>query len=202
MGEEVLVELGKRIKRLEEEVELIEERLEREERVGTGDVEVFPTYHIALMALWIVTGIILLAYLGSRVAPTANVPLGLYLLMGLATAGPPLAYVLWRRKPREDPLRKRLTALKLTLAEFYRPLERALRENDREALTLLADRLLEDSRLASAVELANEGNAKLNAYALYLYAFYSPELKPEVEETAKRLSNRPLRLLLLSLLRE
>lgn len=199
--EEVMTEIGKRVKRLEGELELLEKQLERNGDLKPPDVGALSVYYLAFMAIWIITGIILLAYVRSRFSGV-GVPVGLYTLISLATVGPPLAYILWRRTPPEDPLRERLTAVRLTLTEFYRPLEKALKENDRDALLALADRLLEDTRLASAVELANEGNAKLNAYALYLYARYSRELKEEVEETVKELTNKPLRLLLLSLLKE
>ncbi|WP_297507841.1 hypothetical protein [Thermococcus sp.] len=199
---EALEEVERRIKKIEAEIELLEEGLERaESEKKPPKVETTSVYYLAFMAFWAIAGLILLAYMRSRVAPGVRVPIGLYALIALVIFVPPFLYLLMR-KPEEEPAVERISALRLTLSGFYRPLKKALEENDREALTKIADRLLDDPRLASAVELANEGDAKLNAYALYLYARYSPELKGEVEETLERLTNKPLRALLSSVLRE
>ncbi len=199
---EVLREVEKRIKKLEAELELLEEDLERAEMEKKPPKTETPSvYYLTFMAFWAGGGLVILAYMRSRLAPTVTVPIGLYALIALVIFLPPFLYLLMRKQEKE-PAVERISALRLTLSGFYRPLKKALEEDDRKALTRIADRLLDDPRLASAVELANEGDAKMNAYALYLYAHYSPELREEVEEALKKMTNKPLRTLLSSLIRD
>jgi hypothetical protein len=89
---------------------------------------------------------------------------------------------------------------RLLIREFYGPLRKAVEGGDTEALETLAERLLNDSRLAGAMEALNEGDPKLVAYSLLLYSKFSPELRGEVENTVESLTNKPIKALLQSLL--
>ncbi len=201
--EEVLKEIDLRMKRLEAQVELLEEQLERESsrRVPTS-ADKFSLYYLLFMGLWFIIGLLVLLYLHSRVAPGVELSLWLYALIGAVTVGLPLAYLLWPRRPEEIGIEERLAAAKVALKAFYKPLREAVEKNDPGALISLADRLLNDPGLSAAVELANEGDPKVIAYALYLYANYSDELEDDAKETLNLLTNRPVKLLLSSLLRE
>lgn len=201
--EEVLEEIDRRMRRLEAQVELLEEQLERESsrRVPpAGDR--FSLYYMMFMALWFVLGLAVLIYMRDRVAPGVGFSFGIYALVGAVAVGVPLAYLLWPRRSGEAGTEDRLAASKVALEAFYKPLRRAVENGDLDSLRSLADRLLNDPGLSAAVELANEGDPKLMAYALYLYANYTPELKGEAEELLERLTNKPLRLLISSLVEE
>jgi len=118
----------------------------------------------------------------------------------------PLAYALWKSTQRgslESPmdyLSRREKNARIVLNEFYLPLKKALEKGDEEKLHHIADNLLANPRLAKAIEEANEGHPKLMAYALYLYLNRDKDVKEEIEETVKLLRNKPLKVLLLSLI--
>ncbi len=208
MREDVLGEIDRRITRLEELIKLAEERIayleEHSARYAVKRKD-YTLYYLIFMGVWMLLGVLALAALRSDV-PYLNLPLGPYALISIVVLLAPVAYVLWsRREASEDPIREleeRERAAGRVVREFYIPLRTAVERNDTAAMIALADRLLGDPCLAGAVEGVGEGDARLNAYALYLYAKYTPELRGDAEELLERLTNKPLRLLLSSRLKE
>ncbi|WP_297421410.1 hypothetical protein [Thermococcus sp.] len=202
-SDEVLEEIDRRMRRLEAQVELLEAQIERETSNRVPRVEDrFSLYYMLFMALWFVIGLAVLVYIRGRVTQGMKLSLGLYVLVGAVAVGAPLAYLLWPKRFTETKLEERLTAAKVALKAFYKPLKRAVQDGDLDSLRALADRLLNDPQLSTAIELANEGDPKVMAYALYLYADYRPELRDEVEELLGMLTNKPLRRLLSSRIKE
>ena len=56
--------------------------------------------------------------------------------------------------------------------------------------------------LSEGLDILNEGDAELMAYALYLYAYRGPDVADEILDTAERMRNKPLKKLLLLSLEE
>ncbi|NJE60366.1 hypothetical protein [Thermococcus sp. 21S7] len=207
--EEVLAELDKRIKRLEAEVELAEERLRYLEDIGAPARYTTPrgdagsVYYLLLTAVWVLLGFIALMAVGHRLPSGFNIPLLPYAIVVLVVVVLPLAYYyLSRREEPKTPMeeveeRERLA--KLVLSLFYRPLREAVEKDDRKKMESLAEDLLNNPILADAIERTNEGDPRVMAYALYLYAAYRPGLEDEVRETLRAVGNKPLRALLSSL---
>jgi len=198
----VIEEIDRRIRRLEEEMKLIEERMtyleENSVRYEFRRRD-YSVYYLLFMGAWMILGV--LALLAVRKdAPYLNFPLAPYILISLAVLLTPVLYILWsRREAPPDPvgeLAERQRLARRVVKEFYLPLRAAVENNDTRTMMTLANRLLDDPSLANAFERTGEGDAKLSAYALYLYANYSPELDEEVRELLGRLSNKPLRALL------
>ncbi len=201
--EEVLEEIGRRIKRLEAEMELAELSMQRMEKSLRGEevlkkASSYSLYYLLFAAVWIIAGLLFLLALRSRTPAVVNFPIR-YILFFLLIFIIPLAYGLWMNRGGESitvgiELRERWARMVIRL--FYTPLKDALEQGDEEKLEKLADSLLENTELARAVEGVNEGNPKLMAYALYLYLRRSPGLKEEIEETSEKLTNKPLKKLL------
>nr|CRL09156.1 hypothetical protein [unidentified prokaryotic organism] len=210
MHERVIEEIDRRIKRLEAEVEILDrslESLESAPKKFAPKPKNDALYYMVFIGLWMLVGIGVLVYLSrsGRLPGTINVPLLPYVLIALVVLLGGLAYAIWERREREklDPrgeLEEKIRSANLVVKFFYEPLKKALLEDDPSALRVLGDRLLEDPILPSAVEKVNEGDPKKMAYALYLYASYTPEMRDEVENLLEVLGNKPLRVLLEELL--
>jgi hypothetical protein len=201
--EEAIEETEKRIRRLQAEIELLEEELERLE---SGPSKYSPklgresAYYMIFIGVWIVIGILALIYVKSRLPANVSVPLGPYLIVGIIVVFAPIIYLMWEKRSasKNDPkaeIESKIRDRNLVLSLFYEPLKKALEDNDTEALRELADRLLDDPILASAVLNSHEGEPKMMAYALYLYATGEGS-SDEVGELLQTLSNKPLRALL------
>ncbi|ASJ05907.1 hypothetical protein [Thermococcus pacificus] len=208
--DEVLVEIDRRIKRLEAEISMAEERMRYLEEIGAPvkyralQRKDYTVYYLILMGVWIVIGMLALLLMKNRLPYYFNVPLMPYFIIALVLLVAPAVYLIWSRRespptPMED-LEERERLSRVVLNLFYRPLREAVEENDMEKMRALADELLSNPVLASGVERMAEGDPKLNAYALYLYASYTPELESEVRDTIEKLTNRPLKVLLSGLL--
>ena len=212
MGKDgVLAEIDRRIKRLEAEISMAEERMRYLEGIGASTKyrtirrKDYTVHYLILMGAWIITGTLALIFMKNRLPHHLNVPLTPYLLMALVLLVVPGIYLLLARgempsTPMED-LEEREKLARILLNRFYRPLREAVGRDDRERMKVIADELLGNPLLASAIERMAEGDPKLNAYALYLYANYKPGLEDEVSETVEKLTNRPLKALLLELLK-
>ena len=208
--EDVLNEIDKRIKRLEAEIELVEERLRYLEEIGAPSKyrafqrRDYSVYYLLLMGVWILVGFVVLLAIRNRLPYGFEMPLLPYAVIALTIVVLPLVYYLLRggreEKSPMDELEERERKARLVLSLFYRPLREAVEKGDRRAMESLAKELLDNPLLAEAVEKTNEGDPKTMAYALYLYSTYTPELRGEVEETVKALSNKPLKALLSSLI--
>ncbi|AFL95619.1 hypothetical protein CL1_1420 [Thermococcus cleftensis] len=203
--DEVLKEIDRRIKRLEAEIQMAEERLKYLEEIGAPSKyralqrKDYTIYYLVFMGVWMLAGTLALILIRGRV-PYFNVPLLPYLLISIVILAAPLLYLLLSRgektgTPMEE-LEERERLAREVLALFYRPLREAVEKDDRGKIKAIAEELLNNPVLANAVEKMAEGEPKLMAYALYLYASYSPELEDEVRGTLERLGNRPLRALL------
>ncbi|WP_297536310.1 hypothetical protein [Thermococcus sp.] len=204
----VIEEVERRIKRLEAEIEIAEEMLRRYEELGVRakpvKVRTYSNYYAVMLLGWLAVGIIVLVYIQRRLPAGTGVPLKLYFLVLLLFAVPIIYQHLSKREesaPTEDYAERERMA-RIVLNSFYLPLKKALEENDAESIRNLASKLLEDPLLARGVEVLREGDPKVMAYALLLYANYSPELEEEVRETISRLHNRPLKLMLMNLIGE
>lgn len=210
--DEVLAEIDRRIKRLEAEISMAEERMRYLEEIGAPTKyralrrKDYTAYYLILMGVWIIIGMLALRFMKNRLPYYFNLPLTPYFIIALVLLVAPAAYLLWSRRespptPMEDfEERERLARTVLNL--FYRPLREAVEGDDREKMRAVADELLGNPVLANAVERMAEGDPKLNAYALYLYASYTPELEDEVRETVEKLTNKPLKVLLSELVGE
>ena len=206
--EKVVEEIDRRIKRLQAEMEIAQASLERLEELETRakgtEIRDYSPYYLAGTLLWLAIGLVLLMALSRRVSLGFTIPTGLYIIV-LMAFGIPLAYHLLTRGREEEPekdLRRREMLAGLLIREFYKPLREAVEGNETHSIEALAERLLDDSRLAQAMTELNEGDPKLVAYALLLYSKFTPELRGEVEETLRHLGNKPARALLESLLRK
>ncbi|WP_324736399.1 hypothetical protein VFC49_04840 [Thermococcus sp. SY098] len=213
--EEVFEEIEKRIKRLEAEIELAEQRLKLLEETGAAHKyriwekrKDYSEYYLILIALWLVVGMMFLYYIKSRYAQRIPLSLTPYVVLVVILISFPLGYLIWKSMHREaiesplDYLHKREKSARIVLNEFYLPLKEALKKQDKERLRLLADTLLTNLSLAEAIENINEGNPKIMAYALYLYISRDkyPNLKDDIEEAVALLRNKPLKALMMSLL--
>ncbi|WP_258083801.1 hypothetical protein [Thermococcus thermotolerans] len=209
--EDVLEEVDRRIKRLQAEVELAEERLRYLDRIGAPSKyralrrEDYSIYYLLLMAVWVLLGFLALMAISHRLPYGFNFPLLPYLLVVLVVIVLPLAYYYLSRREEPktpmDELEERERLARLVLSLFYVPLREAIEKDDRKAMESLAEELLNNPLLAEAVEKTKEGDPKVMAYALYLYATYRPEMEGEVRETLSILSNKPLRALLSTIIK-
>ena len=207
--EEVLEEVDRRIKRLRAEMELAEERLRYLDQIGAPSKyralqrKDYSVYYLLLMAVWVLLGFLALMAISHRLPYGFNFPLLPYLLIVLVVIVLPLAYYYLSRREEPktpmDELEERERLARLVLSLFYQPLREAVEKDDRKAMENLAEELLNNPLLAEAVEKTKEGDPKVMAYALYLYATYRPELEEDVRETLSILGNRPLRALLSTL---
>ncbi|WP_048147935.1 hypothetical protein [Palaeococcus ferrophilus] len=211
---EPVEEIEKRIKRLEAEIELAESRLEFMDRVGASSryaiwerreepldyymVFFFVVLLLSLAVFWWVRAKVGVSYVSLRPYIATAAVLGIL----------PVAYFIMRARGRRkdanpvEYLGRRESAARTVLREFYIPLRKAVEEDDREGIRALADKLITDAALAGDFELLNEGDAKLTAYALYLYAVGSTEQAGEMVELLERAPNRAVKSLLIKALEE
>lgn len=206
MKRDIIVEIDRRIKRLQAEIEIAEVGLKRveelKERTRSIKIKDYSPYYLAGMLLWFAIGLFLLLFVSKRFPAGVTIPTGLYALI-IVVFSVPLAYYLITREKTEEPrknLLERERMARLVLKAFYEPLKRAVEKDDRKALETLADELLNNPSLASAIEQLGEGNPKLMAYGLLLYARFEEGLEEEVRETVERIHNKPIKALLESLL--
>lgn len=206
MKRDTIIEIDRRIKRLQAEIEIAEESLRRIEELGARakgpKVKDYSPYYLAGMLLWFTIGLVVIVFISKRSPSGVTIPTGLYALMIVAFSVPLLYYLLTRER-NEEPGRdflERERMARLVLKAFYEPLKRAVESDDRKALETLADELLNNPPLASAIERLGEGNPKLMAYGLLLYARFEENLVEEVRETIARLHNKPVKALLKTLL--
>jgi len=210
--EDVLKEIDRRIKRLEAEIEIVEERLRYLEELGAPSKyralrrKDYSVYYILLMGVWILVGFFVLLAIRDRLPAGFKLPLLPYAILAFIIVVVPLAYYLLssgrEEKSPMDELEERERTARLVLSLFYRPFRDAVERNDRKALEGLAGEILENPLLAEAIEKTNEGDPKKIAYALYLYANYKPELEDEVRTTAEVLRNKAVKGLLSTLLKD
>ncbi|WP_148883430.1 hypothetical protein [Thermococcus aciditolerans] len=204
--EEVLAEIDRRIKRLEAEIQMAEDRIRYLEEIGAPvryralQRKDYTVYYLVFMGIWMLIGTLALLLMRNRLPYSFNVPLLPYIVIALVLLAAPAVYLLWsgREKPKTpmEEFEERERLARDVLTRFYRPLREAVEKDDRETMRAIAEELLNNPVLAGSVEEMAEGDPKLMAYALYLYSNYSPELVEEVRETAGRLSNKPLKALL------
>ncbi|USS40420.1 hypothetical protein NF865_08935 [Thermococcus aggregans] len=210
---DVLKEVDKRIRRLEAEIELAENRLEFLNKIGASSKyklleknQGISEIYIAFFMLWGFIGLVLLLYLKYRYGEMLPFSLTPYIiLMVFFILLPVVYYVLPSRKSEEetpiDYLIKRERMARLLINRFYKPLRDALEKDDKDRLKGLADEI-SMGELARAAEELNEGNPKVMAYALYLYAARDSASQEEIQEALTLIKNKPLKLLLSTLLKE
>ncbi|NJE05205.1 hypothetical protein E3E36_03405 [Thermococcus sp. M36] len=207
--DEVLDEIDRRIKRLQAEIEIAEERMRYLEQFGapqgpSGYMGDHSFYYLLLLGIWAFIGFLVLLYLRNRLPSGVRVPILPYAVIAAAMVALPIVYNVLQGRREEKTLleeaEERGRLARLVLSRFYRPFREAVEKNDLRAMEALADALLGDPILAEAMERTMEGDPKIVAYALYLYTRYSPELRDEVAEAIERLNNRPVRALLLELI--
>ncbi|WP_050001912.1 hypothetical protein [Thermococcus eurythermalis] len=209
MGKDaILNEIDRRIRRLQAEIEIAEEGLKRLEELGARakgpKVRDYSPYYLAGMLLWFVIGFVALAIISKRAPSGVKIPTGLYALIIIAF-GVPLAYYVLTKGQEEEPgkdLAERGRMARLALKTFYEPLREAVADGDKRAIEAIAEELLENPALAGAIERLGEGDPKLIAYSLLLYARFDEGLESEVSETLERVHNKPVRAMLESLLEE
>lgn len=209
--EDVLAEIDGRIKRLSAQVEIAEERLRYLEEIGAPSKyrllqgrKDYGVYYLILLGLWLMAGVLVLIRMKRNLPETFNLPLLPYLIIAAVVAVAPLVYLFLSKKrhpgtPMEE-LEELERAAKLVISGFYTPLRRAVEAGDVDGMRALAEKLLNDPLLARALERTHEGSPKVMAYALYLYSTYDEDLKGDVEEALTSLTNKPLRMLLRTLL--
>ncbi|WP_054840391.1 hypothetical protein [Thermococcus sp. JCM 11816] len=153
-----------------------------------------------------ILGTAVLVIVSRRIESGIKIPIKLYVVLMLLFAIPAVYYLLFKRKPGESPpgsdLVERERMARILLERFYKPLKEAVQADDKAKIEELANRLLEDPILASSMEILNEGDPKVVAYALLLYARYEPGLENEVKETLNIVTNKPAKALLETLLRK
>jgi len=213
MMEEVLNELGRRIKKLEAEIELTEQRLLLMDKVGASTKyalwekrnEGMDVYMVFFLIFILIT-LMIFAWIKRRFSflPISLTP---YMIVALVLLLFPVSYFVLRsrKKSYESPLHyleSRENAARFVLTSLYNPLKEALEKGDEEKIRSLAEMLLHDENLATSLELLREGNAKLMSYALYLYLYRNPELVEEMSSTAEKMVNKPLKKLLLKAIEE
>ena len=207
---DVLEETETRIKRLEAEIELIEERLHFLDRVGasskyqilqrrtkTGEL------YIMFFVVWGFMGLTLLLYLKYKYSEILPFSLTPYIGAMIAFIIIPFFYYFFLSKQSEPEnpinyLEKKERMARLALNRFYIPLKEALEEEDHEKLEELANRLLQ-GEVAEAITELNEGDPKVMAYALYLYLNRNSVHPGEINEVMTLLKNKPLKKLLLTI---
>jgi len=210
---EVLKEIDTRIKRLEAEIELAESRLEFLDKIGASSRykllekrQRISEMYVLFFMLWGFIGLVLLLYLKYRYAEMLPFSLTPYiLLMVFFILLPAGYYAISSKKPEEetpiDYLNKRERIARLLINRFYKPLREALEKNDNVKLKELADSI-SMGELARAAEELNEGNPKAMAYALYIYLARDTVSSEEIQEALALVKNKPLKILLSTLLKE
>ncbi|MBP1911143.1 hypothetical protein [Thermococcus stetteri] len=205
---DVIGEIEKREKRLNAIIEISEERIKHIEELGVRargpQVRNYSAYYMLFMVAWLLLGAVVLSIVSKRVGGIIHIPVGLYFVLALLFSIPALYYLLAKggtssENPEADFVERERMARAL-LERFYKPFKEAVQTNDTSKIEALADKLLEDPVLASAMEALNEGDPKVVSYALLLYARYQPDLENEVREVLQRLTNKPVRVLLETLL--
>lgn len=207
---DVLEEIEKRERRLNAIIEIAEERIKHFKELGSRAsgprVKDYSAYYVLFIVMWMVLGIAILSAVSKRSGGVIHVPIKLYLLLAVLFSIPAVYYLLARsNKPNENPeadLVERERMARTLLERFYKPFKDAIKANDITRIEELANKLLEDPALASAMETLNEGDPKVVSYALLLYTKYQPELEGEVREVLQRLTNKPVKALLETLLRK
>ncbi|AEH23786.1 hypothetical protein [Pyrococcus yayanosii] len=201
---EVIEEVEKRIRRLEAQAEIAEELLYRMEESG-----ILRKYRILkrkgmslytfFMPLWTIAGLMMLFILRWRYPEVlGRINLTPYLVLVAMVSLLPLLAALLEREG-EDPvaeLEGKARNARKVIRDFYNPLKKGLEEGNEEVLRGLADRLLDDPTLAQAIEAVHEGDAKLMAYALYLYLNRKAVSEEELQKAIILLGRGPLAMLL------
>lgn len=207
-------EIEKRIRRLEAEIELAENRLEFMDRVGVSSRyalwerrEEPLDYYMVFFFVVLILSLVVFWWVRTRVG-MIYISLRPYIALAVTLGVLPIAYFLMRalrRRKESNPveyLERRERAARTVLGEFYIPLKRAVEEGDRDGVRALADKLLSGGPLAEDFELLNEGDPKLTAYALYLYAVGGQEEVEEMENLLNRELNRAIKSLIMDALEE
>ncbi|MBC7095129.1 hypothetical protein [Thermococcus sp.] len=207
---EVLEEIETRIKRLEAEIELIEERLKFLDRVGaTSKYQILQRrtktgeLYIMFFVIWGFMGLTLLLYLKYKYSEILPFSLTPYIGAMMAFIIIPFLYYFFLSKQSEPEnpinyLEKKERMARLALNRFYIPLKEALKH---EKLKEIANRLLQ-GEVADAITELNEGDPKVMAYALYLYLNRDSVRPSEINEVVTLLKNKPLKKLLLTISEE
>ncbi len=210
---EVLKEIDTRIKRLEAEIELAESRLEFLNKIGASSKykllekkQGISEIYIVFFMLWGFIGLVLLLFLKYRYGEMLPFSLTPYIvLMVFFILLPVVYYIVSSREPKEetpiDYLIKRERMARLLINRFYKPLRDALERGDEDKLKELAEDI-SMGELARAAEELNEGNPKAMAYALYLFIARDKVNPEEIQEALTLVKNKPLKLLLSTLLKE
>lgn len=199
---EVFDEIEKRVRRLNALAEIAEERALVEERRPIPKVQSQFSTYLWVSAAWVIGGLLILYFLRSRyrgiLGSSSRASLMVYAVLTVGVLVMVVLYYLQSKGSGEESfdLAERARAARRVVKDFYVPLREALEKGDAGALRLLADKLLEDPLLARAVEVSKEGDPKLMAYALYLYASGNLADPDELREAVGRVDNWVLRLLL------
>lgn len=211
--EDVLDELERRIRKLEAEIELAEQRLLLMDKVGASTkytiwerrTEGMDVYMLFFL-FFILATLLIFAWIKKRFSflPISLTP---YMIVALVLLLFPVSYFMLRsrKKSYESPihyLESRENAARFILTSFYNPLREALKNGDGGKIRSLAEMLLHDENLANSLDLLREGDAKLMSYALYLYIYKNPGLIGEMSSTAEKMINKPLKKLLLETIEE
>ncbi|BAD84334.1 hypothetical membrane protein, conserved [Thermococcus kodakarensis KOD1] len=206
---DVFEEIEKREKRLNAIIEIAEDRLKHIEELGVKakgpQIKDYSAYYVLITLVGMILGTAVLVIVSRRIESGIKIPIKLYVVLMLLFAIPVVYYLLFKRKPGESPgsdLVERERMARTLLERFYKPLKEAVQADDKAKIEELANRLLEDPILASSMEILNEGDPKVVAYALLLYARYEPGLENEVKETLSIVTNKPAKALLETLLRK
>ena len=205
--DEIKNELDKRIKRLQALIEIAEERLPSSSDRPIPKPSSSAGVYLWMSTAWIVGGLLILYFLRSRYggalgnAPT-KVSLTVYTILTIGIVVLMVVYYLPKKRKEGEvfDLDDRARAARRVLREFYLPLKDALEKGDEKVLQELADKLIDDPLLAKSMEVLREGDPKLTAYALYLYLSRDTVERDEIREVIDNVDNKPMRLLLKSLL--
>jgi len=203
MSGDAVEEIERRIKRLEALAEIIEYSNLREShkkpvpRAASGSLWLYLVGGLA----WVIGGLAILYLMRARypsVFSLSGSAMALYVILAIGIALL-LAYYFFQREEGE-PVENRHVLSKTLVRDFYVPLKDAIENNDLDRVRALAERLLDDPVVSRAFEVLGEGDPKLTAYALYVYASKDFVSGEEIREALQRADNRLSKLLLKSLL--